>query len=143
MAKVTVKMPDEMLEKLSKLGERTDEISAKVLEAGAEVVLNEMKKSLDNVVGKNTKSPSRSTGELQSSLGMSKVSTNRKGDYDIKIGFAEPRSDGESNAKIANMLEHGKHGQVAKPFLKPAISRSKGPCLEAMKQKFEEEVSKL
>ena len=143
MAKVTVKMPDEMLEKLSKLGERTDEISAKVLEAGAEVVLNEMKKSLDNVVGKNTKSPSRSTGELQSSLGMSKVSTNRKGDYDIKIGFAEPRSNGESNAKIANMLEHGKHGQVAKPFLKPAKSRSKGPCLEAMKQKFEEEVGKL
>ena len=136
-------MQDEMLEKLSKLGENTDEISAKVLEGGAEVVLNEMKKSLDNVVGKNTKNPSRSSGELQSSLGMSKVSTNKKGDYDIKIGFAEPRSDGESNAKIANMIEHGKHGQVAKPFLKPAKSCSKGPCLEAMKQKFEEEVSKL
>ena len=143
MAKVTVKMPDEMLEKLSKLGSKTDEIAHKVLEAGAEVVLKEVKSSLDNVIGQNTKVPSRSTGELQSSLGMSKVGTNKKGDYDIKIGFAEPRSDGESNAKLANLIEHGRHGQVAKPFLKPAQRRSKAPCVEAMKQTFEEEVKKL
>lgn len=143
MAKAMIKLPDEMLEKLSQLGERTDEISTKVLEAGAKVVYNEIKSSLDKVVGKDTIIDSRSTGELQSSLGISKVAVDKKGNYDIKIGFAEPRSDGGSNARIANILEYGRHGQVAKPFLKPAKSRSKTPCAEAMKQKFEEEINKL
>jgi len=53
------------------------------------------------------------------------------------------RSIPESNAKIANILEYGKHGQPAKPFLKPAKSASKAACETAMKGKFEEEVSKL
>ena len=67
----------------------------------------------------------------------------KDGNHDIKVGFAEPRSDGESNAKIANILEYGRHGQPAKPFLKPAKSRSKSACEAAMKQKFEEEIDKL
>ena len=39
MAKVDLKMPDEFLEQLSKLGSHTDEIAERVLEAGGEVVL--------------------------------------------------------------------------------------------------------
>ncbi|HRR37239.1 MAG TPA: HK97 gp10 family phage protein, partial [Clostridia bacterium] len=62
---------------------------------------------------------------------------------DVKIGFKEPRSDGESNAKIANILEYGKHGQPPKPFLKPAKSKSKDSCIRAMKEKLEEEISKI
>ena len=61
----------------------------------------------------------------------------------IKIGFSEPRSDGGSNAKLANILEYGKHGQPAKPFLKPAKSASRAECIRVMKQKLEEEVAKL
>jgi len=53
--------------------------------------------------------------------------------------FAEPRSDGGSNAKIANILEYGKHGQPPKPFMKPAKSQSKNAAIEAMKAKFESE----
>ncbi len=48
----------------------------------------------------------------------------REGNHNIKVGFAEPRSGGGSNAKLANILEYGKHGQPAKPFLKPAKSAS-------------------
>ena len=44
---------------------------------------------------------------------------------------------------IANILEYGKHGQPAKPFLKPAKSASKSACIAAMQQKFDEEVKKL
>ena len=50
---------------------------------------------------------------------------------------------GKSNAKIANILEYGRHGQPAKPFLKPAKTASKSACIEAMRQKFDEEVQKL
>lgn len=143
MAKVDIKMPDELLEKLSKLGAQTDEISERVLEAGGEVVLAKIRSNLSSVVGKDTKVDSRSTGELERSLGMSKARVDRNGNHNIKIGFAEPRSDGGSNAKIANILEYGRHGQPAKPFLKPAKSSSKSACEAAMKQKLEEEISKL
>lgn len=143
MAKAEIQMPDEFLKKLSTLGNKTDEIAERVLEAGGEVVLARVKNNLAAVVGKDTKVGSRSTGELERSLGMTSARVDRNGNHNIKIGFAEPRSDGESNAKIANILEYGRHGQPAKPFLKPAKSASKSACEAAMIRKFEEEVDKL
>jgi len=143
MAKVDFKMPEEFLLKVSRLAEKTDEIIPKVLEAGAEVVYDKVKSNLSSVVGKNTKVKSRSTGELESALGVSPAKQDRDGNFNVKIGFAEPRSDGGSNAKIANILEYGKHGQPPKPFLKPAKSRSKGACIEAMTSKLESEIEKL
>lgn len=143
MAKVDLKMPNDFLEKISKLGKQSDEISERVLEAGGEVVLAKVRSTLSSVVGKGTKIDSRSTGELEKSLGITKARVDRNGNHNIKIGFAEPRSDGDSNAKIANILEYGRHGQPAKPFLKPAKTSSKSACEAAMKQKFEEEINKL
>ena len=143
MAKVDLKMPDDFLEKISKLGKQSDEISERVLEAGGEVVLAKVRSTLSSVVGKDTKIDSRSTGELEKSLGITKARVDRNGNHNIKIGFAEPRSDGDNNAKIANILEYGRHGQPAKPFLKPAKTSSKSACEAAMKQKFEEEINKL
>ncbi len=143
MAKCDLKMPDDFLKKLSSLGNRTDEISEKVLEAGGEVMLRKVKNSLSAVVGSGTKYDSRSTGELERSLGLSPVKVDKNGNHDIKVGFAEPRSDGGSNAKIANILEYGKHGQPAKPFLKPAKSGSKSAARDAMLKTFESEVGKL
>lgn len=143
MAKAQMMMPEDFLKRLSRLGDRTDEISEKVLEAGGEVVLAKVKGNLAGVIGRGTQYESRSTGELLGSLGLSSVKIDKDGNHNIKVGFAEPRSDGSSNAKIANILEYGKHGQPAKPFLKPAKSSSKAACEEAMKAKFEEEVGTL
>ena len=143
MSKVEIKMPEEFLLKVSRLAEKTDEIIPKVLEAGAEVVYDKVKSNLSSVVGKNTKVESRSTGELESALGISPAKQDRYGNFNVKIGFLEPRSDGGSNAKLANILEYGKHGQPPKPFLKPAKSRSKDACIEAMTNKLESEIEKL
>jgi HK97 gp10 family phage protein len=143
MAKVDFKMPENFLLKVSRLAEKTDEIVPKVLEAGAEVVYDKVKSNLFSVVGKNTKVESRSTGELESALGVSPAKQDRDGNFNVKIGFAEPRSDGYSNAKIANILEYGKHGQTPKPFLKPAKSKSKDACIEAMTNKLKSEIEKL
>jgi HK97 gp10 family phage protein len=141
MAKVQIKLPTEFEERLSRLGEQTDAIIPKVLEAGGEVVLAKVKSNLSSVVGRGTKKESRSTGELERSLGLSPAKQKRDGSgWDVKIGFREPRSDGTSNAKIANVLEYGRHGQTPKPFLKPAKSASKNDCVTAMKSKFESEV---
>ena len=143
MAKVKVEMPEEFLRKLSLLGSKTDEIAGRVLEAGGEVVLSKVRSNLSSVIGSGTKYDSRSTGELARSLGLSPAKVNRDGNHDIKIGFAEPRSDGDSNAKIANILEYGKSGQPAKPFLKPARSSSRNACISAMKAKLDKEVEKI
>lgn len=143
MARVDVKMPDEFLERMSRLGSSFDSIAETVLEAGGEVVLEKNKSNLASVIGNGTKYDSRSTGELESSLGLTGVKMDRNGNFNIKVGFSEPRRDGGSNAQLANIIEYGKSGQPAKPFLKPAKSASKKQCIEAMKQAFETEVEKL
>ena len=143
MAKVDVKMPEDFLMKLSRLGSNMDSIAETVLEAGGEVALKKVQGNLSAVVGSQTKHPSQSTGELVGSLGLSPVKVDGSGNHDIKVGFAEPRSDGKSNAMIANILEYGKHGQPPKPFLKPAKSACRKECMETMKQTLEAEVEKL
>ena len=136
MVKVQMKMPDDFLMKVSRLADKTDEILPKVLEA-------KVRSNLQAVIGSGTKYESRSTGELLRSLGTSPALQDKNGDFNVKVGFSEPRSDGDSNAKIATILEYGKSGQPAKPFLKPARSSSRNACINAMKAKLDEEVEKI
>lgn len=142
MAKVNIKLPDEFLKKLSSLGERTDEVAKKALTEGGEIILARTRANLLGVIGKNIKGESRSTGQLISSLGLTPVLVDRNGNYNIKIGFDEYRVDGSSNAAVANIIEYGKHGQPAKPFLAPAKRHAGNQALERMKQIIEEEIKK-
>ena len=143
MAKADINFPDAFLEQLSRLGSQFDSVAESVLEAGGEVVLEKAQRNLAAVIGTGTKYDSRSTGELVDSLGLSPVKLNKSGNHDIKVGFSEPRSDGGSNAKIANILEYGKHGQAPKPVMKPARTSSKAECIQVMKDTLEAEVKKL
>jgi len=143
MARSSFKMPEDFLLKVSTLAEKTDEIIPKVLEAGGEVVKAKVKANLQATVGSDTKLPSRSTGELIDALDVTPAGVDRDGNYNVKVGFDEPRKEGESNAKLANILEYGKSGQPAKPFLKPAKTASRNACIEAMKRKLDEEISKI
>lgn len=137
MAKCICKLPEDLLKKLSKLGSKMDDVSEVVLEAGGEVVLDKVKSNLESVLS------GESTGELVGSLGLTKVRVGKDGNHNIKVGFAEPRKDGKSNAMIANILEYGKSGQEARPFLKPAKKQSKKACIDVMTRKLEEEIDKI
>lgn len=143
MAKVDIKMPDEFLERMSRLGKDFDAVAESVLETGGEVVLQKVQSNLSAVVGSGTKYEPRSTGELESALGLTPAKTDKDGNHNVKVGFAEPRSDGGSNAKLANILEYGKHGQPAKPFLKPAKTASRQECIDTMTKALDGEVEKL
>ena len=143
MAKCTVKLPEDLLSKLSKLGSESDAVAERVLKAGSDVVLAKVKSNLSAVIGSGVKFDKRSTGELERSLGVTPVKVDKEGNHNVKIGFSEPRSDGESNAKIATIIEYGKSGQPPKPFMKPAKSSGKDACVSAMKRKLEEEVKNL
>ena len=143
MAKVNIKMPEEFLLKVSKLADKTDTIIPKVLKAGAEPVFRKVKSNLLAVIGKNLKEENRSTGELADSLGISPASLDKSGNSNVKIGFGEPRQNGVSNAKIANIIEYGKSGQEPKPFMKPAKTAARKECIETMKQELERQMGNV
>jgi len=88
MAKIEFKLPDDFLQKVSQLEEKTDEIIPRVLEAGGNVVLEQVRGNLQAVVGRGTKYPSQSTGELVRSLGLSPARVDRNGDFNVKVGFS-------------------------------------------------------
>ena len=138
MAKVTIKMPTEFMDQLTKAAEKTDAAIPKALEAGGKVVFETMKANLRSAIGRDTKYPSRSSGKLLAALGVSPVKLNDEGNYDVKVGFSEDRE--VSNAKLANILEYGKHGQPPKPILKPTRRSSRKPCIEAMQAALKEEL---
>ena len=115
MAKAEMKMPEDFLLKISKLGSNFDSVADTVLQAGGEVVLKKVKSNLSSVIGRGTKFKSRATGELEGALGLSPSKLNRD----------------------------GKHGQPAKPFLKPAKTASRQECIDAMTKALDEEVEKL
>ena len=144
MARASFVLPESFLLDISKLADKTDEIVPKVLEAGGKVVLARVRGNLQSVVGKKLKYKGRSTGELISALGLSPAKLDRNNNFDIKIGFREPRRGKKvSNAMLANILEHGKSGQPPKPFLKPAKTAAKAECIRVMVETLEAEVKKI
>ena len=138
MGRITIKMPTEFMDQLAKAAEKTDAAIPKALEAGGKVVFETMKANLRSAIGRDTKYPSRSTGKLLAALGVSPVKLNDEGNYDVKVGFSEDRE--VSNAKLANIVEYGKHGQPPKPILKPTRRSSRKPCIEAMQTALKEEL---
>ena len=135
-------MPEDFLEKIAKLGDQTDAIVSRVLDAGGEVAADAVRANLKDSIGRG-KDRFRSTGELVAALGVSPAKIDRDGNANVKVGFREPRSGGKSNAMVANVLEYGKHGQPPRPFLKTAKASSRKKVIETMQQKLDEEISNL
>ena len=143
MATVTIKLPDEFMNQLSEFDSRLEDIFTKALEDGAEIAEKQARANLKAVIGSGTKLPSESTGQLLGALGISPVKLSELGGYDIRVGFAEPRQDGKSNEMIANIIEYGKKGQAAKPFMKPAEDATKSKVKAKMEETFKAEAEKI
>ena len=139
MARAEIEVPDELIRQMNRLEKDMDDIISGTLKDGAIVAEDMMRESLRNKVSQEHRD-----GELVQALGTTKVLKNRNGELNIKIGFAENRSDGGINAKIANVLEHGGRGgrQPARPWLKPIRKRLESESLMHMKAYYEKEVRK-
>lgn len=134
MARVQIKLPNDFIDALDSASSLIDNSAEQVLKAGANIVEPRMRSNLSAAIGSSTKQPSRSTGQLAKALGTAPVKVNSRGDYNVKVGFAENRDDGRANALIANVLEHGRSNQPARPFLAPTRSQTKRAAITAMKQ---------
>lgn len=134
MARVQIKLPNDFIDALDSASSLIDNSAEQVLKAGANIVEPRMRSNLSATIGSSTKQPSRSTGQLAKALGTAPVKVNSRGDYNVKVGFAENRHDGRANALIANVLEHGRSNQPARPFLAPTRSQTRRAAIDAMKQ---------
>ena len=143
MATITIKLPDEFMNQLSEFDSRLEDIFTKSLEDGAEIAEAQVRSNLKAVIGSGTKLPSESTGQLLGALGTSPVKRSSLGGFDIRVGFAEPRKDGGSNEMVANIIEYGKKGQAAKPFMKPAEDATKAKVKAKMQETFKAEAEKI
>ena len=151
---VIIQFDDYFSKKLAALGSHTDEILEKAMSAGAEAALPIVRAELQGAIGGDTKEPSRSTGELVDSLGISPVKVDNKGITNVKIGFSEPRRHQYiakkkrsyytvTNAMIANVLEYGKSGQPPRPWLKRAKTQATKVFRAKAQEIIDKEVEKL
>lgn len=151
---VIIQFDDDFSKKLAALGSHTDEILEKAMSAGAEAALPIVRAELQGAIGGDTKEPSRSTGELVNSLGISPVMVDNKGITNVKIGFSEPRRHQYiakkkrsyytvTNAMIANVLEYGKSGQPPRPWLKRAKTKATKVFRAKAQEIIDKEVEKL
>lgn len=139
MAKMTYKLPEETLKKLNKLGNECDGIVQKMLVDGIEPLQDQIKSNLEAVIGHGNKGKSRSKGNLIKAVKVTKAYQIANGDWHIKVGIYGYDSDGIPNALKAVVLEHGRSGMPAKPWLKPAINASKKAVVKAMSDRLDKE----
>lgn len=149
-----IRFDNDFSKKLASLGAHSDEILEKAMAAGAEAALPIVRAELQGTIGGDTKEPSRSTGELVGSLGISPVMVDSKGITNVKIGFSEPRRHQYvakkkrsyytvTNAMIANVLEYGKSGQPPRPWLKRAKTKAAKVFRAKAQEIIDKEVEKL
>jgi len=156
MATVTIKLPDEFMNQLSEFDSRLEDVFTKSLEDGAEIAEKQARANLKNSL------KGESSGQLLGALGISPVKPSELGGYDIRVGFNEPRKKKSgattyskklksgkvsnyeyTNEMVANILEYGKKGQAAKPFMKPAEDATKAKVKAKMQETFKAEAEKI
>ncbi|GHU91577.1 hypothetical protein FACS1894202_13260 [Clostridia bacterium] len=169
MAKSKVLLPNDYMKRLRKLEVGIDRIVASALKEGAEFLLPKLKAKMQTVIGHGTKYPSRTTGEMISSVGISPVKETRRGGQNVKIGLSEPRKKQVApkkfhmnkkgrkiasrgyyeitNAMLANIIEFGRrkagYNQPPKPMVKPVANANMDKCLNIMSVKLDKEVGSL
>ena len=143
MAKMSYEMPTDMLRKLSALQSRYDSVVDKVLTEGVTPLEDAMRENLERSIGKGTKQPSKSSGDLLKSFSVTKPYQSADGDWNIKVGCAGYDSKGVPNPLKAAVLEKGKSGQRARPWAKPAARAAKEKCIKKMQETLDAEVKKL
>ena len=153
MAKMTMNGFTELEDKIAKLGTNADGIAKKVVRAGANPVADEIRKNLEA----NIKDPSfvgkkgmgnmglkgnygKATGDLLDSLGISPAKIDRNGNINCKVGFEGYDRKGVPNALKARAMESGTSTLRKRPFIRPAINKTRQKALDEMSARFDEEI---
>src|SRR5574344_1994996 len=104
MPSIKFEMPEELMRGLNDISRELDGIMEESLHAGAEVIEKKVRSNLTNVI----KAGGRSSGQLLGSLGISPSRKNDDGNYDVNVGFNEPRQDKRGVTTYKRKLKGGK-----------------------------------
>lgn len=137
MAKISFKSGDDYALKLSRLATGSEEIAKKAIYEGVSIVADEIKSNLEKVLS------SEATGDLIESFGVTPIERDSDGNWNAKVGFDGYDRNGVPNQLKARVIESGKSGQQKKPFVRPAVNKTRKKVVAKMKEVIDKEISKL
>lgn len=124
---MTTKGFEPFMEQIAKLGKNLDAVVDRALEAGAEVLLDGMQRRVP-----------KDTHNLEEHLKVD--GPHQEGNYHyITIGLMD--ADAET-ARYGNAQEYGTSSMAAQPYIRPTLDSDKRKAGAAMKQVFEQELTK-
>ena len=159
MAKITFPGLKDYELMLSRLEGATDDMIGRAVYAGAGIVADAVKQgiqSLPIVTGYGTESnplPGGVTSAQKAGLidgfGISKLRDDN-GYLNVKLGFdgynrtrTEKYPQGQPNQLVARGVASGTSWKQKKPFMRPAVTRSRKPAETEMKRVIDEEIEKI
>lgn len=161
MARITFKGLAEYELKLSKLGDGVGEIAEKTIFEGAKIIADEVKKNLNglNVTTQElairaytNQTPTYITEDAKDGLIKSFGITpmrEENGFYNVKLGFdgyndviTKKYPKGQPNNMIARSCESGSSSMIKQPFMRTAVSASKGRAEARMAEILAAEIEK-
>lgn len=159
MAKITFPGLADYELMLSKLEDGSEEIIGKAVYAGAGIVADAIKSSIQSlpiVRGYGTESnplpggvTSAQKAGLINGLGISRMQDDA-GYLNVKIGFdgynntrTEKYPQGQPNQLVARGVESGTSWKQKKPFVRPAVTKSRKQAEDTMARIIDEEIEKL
>lgn len=159
MAKITFPGLKDYELMLSRLEGATDDMIGRAVYAGAGIVADAVKQgiqSLPVVTGYGTDTnplPGGVTAVQKAGLldgfGISKLRDDN-GYLNVKLGFdgynrtrTEKYPQGQPNQLVARGVESGTSWKQKKPFIRPAVTRSRKPAEAEMKRVIDEEIEKI
>lgn len=160
MATIKLKAGDDYLKRLSQLEGRTDEISKAAIYEGAGIVADQIKANLQAIPedtfrylrdgDKFSGLPRSQKVSLDKSFGIAPISRDTAGDWNTKLGFDGYQQtetncypNGLPNALLARAVESGSPVRQKHPFVRPAVTRTRKPCLEKMRQTADEKCKEI
>lgn len=137
MARIAFKPGDDYALKLSKLATNSEEIAKKAIFEGAKIVADQIRDNLEGVL-----SP-EATGDLIASFGVTPIEKDKDGNWNAKIGFDGYDRDGVPNQLKARVLESGSSKQKKRPYIRPAVTKTRKKVLKKMEEVIDKEIKKL
>ena len=162
MARIRFSKLDEYILKLAAVKENTKEIAGKAIYAGAEVIADQVKTNLNALsttddslalaaYAKNTPTylTARAKEGLVKSFGVTPMSLDRNGYYNVKLGFdgyndviTKKYPQGQPNQLIARSCESGSSAMIKQPFMRTAVNTSRKKAETKMAEILDKEIKK-
>ncbi len=128
MASFKVKGTSDYAKKLDKLAANAPKVAKEMVYAAAGIVADEISNHLND----NLSDSEVSKGDLLDSFGIAAIDVDKRGNTNTKIGFDGYDSKGVANALKARAMESGTSTQPKKPFVRPALNKSKDRAIDEM-----------